>query len=130
MSDIKEALVKRLRDDTGVAALIAARIYPLKATQDTAFPCLVYNRIDSVPERVMGMASGLFFARFQIDSWGKSASAVTNLASKVRTSLDGFIGSILGVDIGGVSLLDEADDYDDEVRLYRVIQNFGIWYTI
>lgn len=126
---LENAIYSRLHTDSDVLGVVGDRIYPDFATQNQTFPQIIYAQIDSQSSNAMRTASSLFDTRIQVDSWAKTKPEARDLANKVRTSLDGFIGTILGVRIWGVQFLNEDANYDGEVKLYRVSQDYSFSHT-
>lgn len=130
MSVINEAIYSRLSADANIMAIVGTRIFPSKATQNQPPPLIMYFRVDTVPATALNTASTFMASRFQFDCWHKTEIGAETLAEKVKTSLDGFIGTILGITIGGIVFLDQFDDYDDDAELYRVGQYFRILHSL
>lgn len=127
MAAVEAALVSKLQGDTAVAAVVAARIYPLLLTQGTALPAIVYQRLSSYGEHANDTNSTLISSRIRFDCYGKTYTDAKNLAIKVKTCLDGFIGLILSVHIDGILFVDEFDSYDEDAELVVVGVDFRIW---
>lgn len=130
MSLIDEALRNRLINDANVTALVAQRIYLIRAPQGATMPCLTFQKIDTVPTHAYATTSRLENSRFQFDSWAKTPSESKSLADKVKSSLDGYIGVILGVTIYGILLATEIDYYEQDAELFRVGMDFKVLHKV
>lgn len=80
-------LVEHLRNHPGLSALVADRIYPRRMPDDATLPCLVYNRISTVPD--IGLASvDLSPARFQFDAWSDRSQVATDVGDQLEDALN------------------------------------------
>lgn len=105
--------------NAGVAALVVARIYPLLMPQGVILPAISYQRVATAPLDDLEGTQNHEWVRVQIDCWDNDYAGVKALAAAVRTALQ--ITPVYG------QLLTELDDYDNEEKLFRVIQDFNIW---
>lgn len=113
-----EALVAALKDDTGVAALVGTRIYPVRLPIGTSFnesstdlPALVYQLIT---ERVE--AGALRFPRFQLTAFAMTYESAHAVAEAVRDALDGYESA----NVRASAFLDARDMSDPELAAYMV----------
>lgn len=120
MTPIEQTLYTVLSTNVAVAALVSTRIYPLLMPQNTAMPCVVYQRISSVPVTSINGDSGLDSVRIQVSCWAGTFAGAKGLASAVRSAVDG--SSLLK----SVTLM-EMDDIDNETRNFRSMIDFSIW---
>ncbi len=127
-SDMEKGLVSHLENDAGVAAIVGSRIYPEPAPQNASYPLIVYTRITGTHEHDLQGAAGLCEARYQLRCWAESRSAVKALAEAVRLALQGFSGSMGDVDVRGIFLESDDDEYipasTDAHERYAVRQDF------
>lgn len=128
--DIRPALRAYLLADSGVAAVVATRIYPIKIPQGVNQSSIVYSRISGRGDYHMGGPSGLAMPHYQIDAWAPKADDATALANLIKDRIDGFRG-VMGtgpaaVTVQGVFLIDEREDYDDTVKLHRMSRDYAI----
>lgn len=107
MTDLETGLKAHLTADLNLAALIAARVYPVLRPQNAVLPALSYQRISGVRVSSLAGPSYACESRIQIDCWAASYSAVKTLSRAVRKRLDGFRGSLGGVQVGSC-LIDNA----------------------
>jgi len=126
---IESGIVSVLRADGTVSGIISTRIYPLKLKEGYALPALSYQRVSSVREHNIDVGPiGFAWARFQIDSWAESYTDVRSLAEAVRQCLDGYKGTMGGVNAGGICIKSERDLFEEGTEIYRVIQDYLIPY--
>ena len=65
---------------------------------------------------------------FQVDSFDPAYNDAKALAEEVRKSLQGYSGTNLGVNIKGIYLTGEFDEFEPEVENYRIINRFSVWH--
>jgi hypothetical protein len=118
-----------------VAALVAARIYPVIAVQDTAQPFLVYTMGTDERQVMYPGSSNLVPGDLEISCYARSYKVAKNLAASVRTCLIDFSGlmsantsPLSSVQVSTIHLDGESDLEDIEPGLYRVLQRFTVWY--
>jgi hypothetical protein len=123
---IEQGIYWHLTQTVGVSSLVSTRIYPALMPQNPTFPCLTYQRISTHRYRIYHGAGQAAAPRFQIDSWAVSYAGAKALAAAVRVALDGYHGSMSPVTVGACEIVNETDVYDEEARVYRVIQDYRI----
>lgn len=139
---ISKAVLERLKAVSGVTSKVGsgsnARIYPSAAPKDAGYPFIVFSIISGEHAHHTGLSgfkvSGLARKRVQLDCIGLSPNAVDQLADSVRLALDGFRGSVGGMDVRSSMLTDEQSLYDpaqdgSERHNYRHILDFDIWHV-
>jgi len=122
---IEEALYAHLVADSGVAAQIGNRLYPLVIPQDAALPAAAYQRISGPRVLAHDGTLGLADARMQFTSHAETYSDAKALARAIRESVDGYrgvMGGAGGVMVQGCSVENETDSYGPagEVRTVRL----------
>ncbi len=123
VSFCEEFIYDRLLNFAGVYAITGKGIFPVKAPQDSAKPCLSYRKVSARHIESMTGSSALVFTRMQIDCWAFAYSEVKNLAEQVRLALQGFKGGI-GVRIDGINYIGEQDFYEDDTEMFQVSMEF------
>ena len=134
VKDIRPALRAFLLADAGIAAMVGAeRIYPLVLPQGVTQPSIVYSRITGFGDHHMQGASGLTRPRLQIDAWAAAADDATDLADLVKARLDGFSGALTAgaetVEVQGVFFDSEREDYEKDLKLYRISRDYLVWFA-
>ncbi len=79
--------------DASIAALVAARIYPLRLPQAATFPAIVITRISELRYDTLNATGTLARPRYQVDSWARTHDGATALGALCRRRLDGFTGT-------------------------------------
>ncbi len=134
---IESGLRAYLMADSGVAALVADRIYPAPAPQGAVMPFVTWQRISGLRVQSLGGPSGLAQPTIQLDCWAETGTRnetgdgygqAKALAQAVRQALDGKTGILLDGMRSAILLLDERDLFEGEARTVRVSMDFRIWH--
>ncbi len=134
MTLIQEAIRTRLLSSTAISGQVGStsngRIYYLRLPEAGNVPAITYSRVSRIGYPVYNKDDAesrrLTSGRFQVDVWSNTGENAATIAGNVRRQLDGFKGTVSTLDIQGAFLMDEADGYDVETKLYRVRQDFSI----
>ncbi len=131
MKDIRPALREFLLGDSGIAAVVVARVYPVVLPQGVKLASVVYTKISGFGDYKMQGPTGLAHPRYQLGAWAPTFDAATALANLVKDRIDGYSGPMGSganlVTVQGVFCADERESYDDIVQLYGVSRDFFIW---
>lgn len=90
---IEVDLVARLRAWPGLAALVAARIYPAPAPQGVIEPFVVYERRDTERVSTFGGDAGVTECAFMVECFAKSRAEARSVRDQVRRALQRWSGS-------------------------------------
>jgi hypothetical protein len=131
MKDIRPALKSFLLGSASLSTAVGGvRIYPVKLPQGMVSDSIVFNRISGAGVYVMEGLSGFTTQRFQIDSCSLTADGADSLANLIRDRLDGYRGDMGSgptlVNVHGVFMIDQRDDYDDTTKLNRMSRDYAI----
>lgn len=111
-------VIARLVADTGVHAICADRIRPLKLAQTETLPAVTIQRVTAdFGGSLGGDTSNCTRVYVQIDCWASSYGSAKSLAAAVRTAMQ----SLTAIPI------DSTDFYEDETDIYRVSLDFYVW---
>lgn len=118
---IHEAVYSKLKNDSGVSALVGTRVYPQKASQGVVLPCLVYSRTGTSERLVYhNGTSKTAVSRFQIDCWAKTPVAALGLSEAVVACMHGWSGQVSGETIFLGQVVNTQDAFDLETGEYVV----------
>lgn len=106
---VKSSIITYLKTQAGLTALVGSRIRFAHAEQTDALPYIVIHNIDNVHAHHMTAAAGKVIGRFQLDCYGSTPLAATNVAEQVRQAMDGLRGSVGDVVFSMCHLDDERD---------------------
>lgn len=117
-----DSIFSVLHTNSAVLSLVNNRIYPLVMPTSVIMPAINYQTISTIAENGLSGSLGLDNVRLQVDCWDNTLLGATILAKAVRDAV--ALTPIFGLQV--MSL----DDYDVETELFRVIQDFSIWYSL
>lgn len=113
--------------DDGVKGRCGGRIFRHRLPEASEYPALVLTRVSTVPGHDMVGSSGLDRHRIQIDAYAETVDAANALALAVRDRLDNFTGPAKHNHIPCARLLTTQEVYDQQVKKYRVLQDWHVW---
>ena len=117
--NIQETIYEHLTTNAGVAAIVAARVYPVRLPQEPTLPALTYFRVSGPVEYTRDGVS-LTQSRFQISCWAAGYAAVIALASAVRSAMGIF---------PKVSFLENQPEmFEPETSVYHIPVDVMIWH--
>ena len=130
---VEKALCTILNNTAAVTDIIGTSIYPEVLSPDATLPALVYQQISGVRDHVTAGPSGLASPRFQLTCWAATYQRAAELAEAVRQTLDGYSGTVVGIIIQAIHLLDESDmpsvrpDNKEQTRRGKRL-DFQVWH--
>lgn len=124
---ITTEIVTRLKADAGLTALTGGRVSPSPVPQDPTYPLNTYEVRDLTPLYDLDGELDRDVVRMQIESWGVTYESAEDVANAVRLSLSGFNG-LLTTLRATIKLDINLQDYDDDVKAYRILQEYTITY--
>ena len=108
---------------------ITTRCYPVTIPQSPQYPLILYTKITGMRDHHLRGPSGHAHPRFQVEAWSKTYTEAKTLADAIRGALDGYSGLVEETFIGSCLIESERDDYQKEIEVHRVIQDYFIWHT-
>jgi hypothetical protein len=125
---IESELRTYLLAQSGIAALIGTRVYPMKLPQSPTLPAITYQRVSGSRVQSLTGPSGMAHPRIQVDCWAASYDGAKALAAEVQDDLDGYRGTMGTTRVGGVIVYGDRDWYEPDVDIYRVTIDITIWH--
>jgi hypothetical protein len=111
---LEEAQYEYLMNDTAVAALISNRLYPMVIPQDVDKPAAAFQRISRAGVHTHDIGpDGWATVRMQYTCQATTQLVAKNVAAAIREALDGFVGDMEGMTIGGCTVVNEWDGYGE-----------------
>ena len=101
-------------------ALVSGRMYPMVAPDSPITPYIVYQNISNKPEVCLAGNTPIQNTRMQIDAYDKTYLGVKTLKASIDTAM-------LAASLRNVPL-NQQDIYESAVKLYRIQQDYSIWY--
>ena len=120
-------------NDGSVSALVSTRVYPNILLQGAAMPAITYQQISGMRDEVMDSPTGLVESRFQFNYWSDTYSETREIAAAVEDLLDGYSGTVSGVKIEAIHLIDEGDipqfpAGNDVSKRYGKRHDYTVWF--
>jgi hypothetical protein len=119
---IQESIRTVLVQDSGVAAIVGSKIYPVRLPREEDIPAVVYQFQIADPVRSLNGDSGLDLNKIIINCWAARYETAHALAYAVRNAL----ANAAGLDLGTVS---QNDAEDLETRAFCVVLECSVWST-
>lgn len=129
MSTIEEALYNLLTSDSGLNAVVGSRIYAVQLEQNPTYPAQVLTKIHVKAHETLLGAYGLDESIWQLDSFGKTHAEARAAARAGRIALEGYRGTVLGVQIGGCQFEGDHDNnFEAFPEIFMICSRFRVWY--
>ena len=81
--DFEIVLLRTLREDAGLSALVGNKVFALVIPQGTKLPCITFQRIGGMPANTLSGHSGLEEIDLQIDVWARDYDEAKAIAKAV-----------------------------------------------
>ena len=118
--DFEIVLLRTLREDAGVSALVGNKVFALVIPQGTKLPCITFQRIVGSPANTLAGASGLEEIDLQIDVWAKNYGEAKAIAKAVRAAMPP------NGEVFGAHLIEDQDLYEDGTNYFRVSMEYKV----
>lgn len=131
---VEDASVRAiLYADGTVLGLVSTRIYPSILPDKCTMPAITYARISTPRSEDLIATQTLTWPRIQINSWDDDYLGAKALAKAVRIALTDYTGTIGGITISDIRIMDEGDLEEpspevESLRRYGVRQDFEVWH--
>lgn len=112
MTTVQETLRTALISHAPLAALIGARVYPVRYPQGGLLPSVAYQRVSATREQALTNQIGGTRTWFQITVFGADYPSVNGVAVRV---IEALVAMDADVEIAG-----PIDDYDPDATLWRM----------
>jgi len=129
-----EALRGLLLGTTAIENVVGRRVDWGVRSQGATLPSITLHHVSGIPQMHMSGPSGWNRARIQIDSWGRTYKAASDLADVLGKSrgglLVGFRGDLPGVRIRTFVIGRRSDDdVDGTDVVHRTSLDVMVWHT-
>lgn len=128
---IEAALFYKLSHDSGVTSLIAKRIYPVIAPENTKLPYAVYQKISNPQMHNSGTDLNGYSPRFQITTYADNYDTVKSVSAAIVTAIKdskGLWGGESGLNIQRCFWENETEIFDEISKSYGIALDFIIWH--
>ena len=120
--DFEIVLLRTLREDAGLSALVGSKVFALVIPQGTKLPCITFQRIGGMPANTLSGHSGLEEIDLQIDAWARDYDEAKAIAKAVRAAMPP------NGDVFGAHLIEDQDLYEDGTNYFRVSMEYTVWF--
>ena len=120
--DFEIVLLRTLREDAGLSALVGNKVFALVIPQGTKLPCITFQRIGGVPANPLSGHSGLEEIDLQIDVWARDYDEAKAIAKAVRAAMPPSGPRF------SAHLIEDQDLYEDGTNYFRVNMEFKVWF--
>ena len=120
--DFEIVLLRTLREDAGLSALVGNKVFALVIPQGTKLPCITFQRIGGVPANTLSRHSGLEEIDLQIDVWARDYDEAKAIAKAVRSAMPPSGPRF------SAHLIEDQDLYEDGTNYFRVNMEFKVWF--
>lgn len=127
MADIETVLYTKLSGTSGISDLVATRVYPVKAPDQPTAPFIRYVEIDEPRMHGMTEDHGIAMPRIQIDCYAATHAAAKAVAAAVKAALQRWSDAATSPAILDAFFDTQRSDYESEVKLFVVSQDWVIW---
>ncbi len=116
---INRAIYSRLSTFVGLSTLVSARIYPMTAPQDVLMPYVTYQRISTVKIGLLSSDTDISEPRYQIDVYANTHLSCRDVADQIILAMQRWQGVESSVTILDVTIENDSDNYDNELKSYN-----------
>lgn len=103
------------------------RIYPDMATQDTAFPFVVYTIEATGPSDTKDGTSKLDTVDFAVMAYAKTYTSAQDIAAACRTALDRYKGTVNGIVVDRIRFSDQqSGEMNADEHVFAVMQAYSL----
>ena len=120
--DFEIVLLRTLREDAGLSALVGNKVFALVIPQGTKLPCITFQRIGGMPANTLSGHSGLEEIDLQIDVWALDYDEAKAIAKAVRAAMPPSGPRF------SAHLIEDQDLYEDGTNYFRVNMEFKVWF--
>jgi hypothetical protein len=116
---VYEPIRARLLASGAIAALVGARVYPLRLPQKPTFPAIVLLRVSGIRATHLHGAASLARPRVQVDCWAPTLDQAAALGALCRQQLENYSGPYTDTESPATTItvqtvFDEEHDLFDE----------------
>ena len=120
--DFEIVLLRTLREDAGLSALVGSKVFPLAIPAGNYLPCVTFQRLGGRPANTLAGPSGLEEIDLQIDVWARDYDEAKAIAKAVRSAMPPRGPQF------GAHLIEDQDLYEDGTNYFRVSMEYKVWF--
>ena len=131
--EIEDALTIRLKSTSALTALIAQRIFPDEAPQNTTLPYLIYLYVSDVKLHTLTGQYDQEEPMIQFTAYASTKSAARAITNQVKIALSDFQGTLSGIYFSYIRLENEMSSLitssDGTIRTYTSDLEYEVNFT-
>lgn len=120
--DFEIVLLRTLREDAGLSALVRNKVFPLFIPSGNYLPCVTFQRLGGMPANTLSGHSGLEEIDLQIVVWARDYDEAKAVAKAVRSAMPPSGPQF------SAHLIEDQDLYEDGTNYLRVSMEFKVWF--
>lgn len=128
--DSLTALRNVLANDADVAAYATGGIHFNQVQQGAKRPNVMLMTVSGADDWTHQGPDGLYQNLVRVYSRGDTYEQASTLAAHVRDALNGYIGSVYGIDVKLTQMVNTTGDYQDAAKIYRQIEDYRVTYRL
>jgi len=114
-----QTILNTLTAHTGLAGLVASRIYRIRIPQNPTYPLILF-RVSEEPQNSLSSSNDMNYeAEFEL--YGASFSELENIKAQLKDALTN------ATDLKSVCTAVADDDFQDDTGNYSIFLDFSIW---
>ena len=118
---IEEAIYSILSGDSGIAAVVSTRIYPVTLPQQATLPAIAFTRISTGRSLHHSGTGQIAESSFQISCFSTNVKSAKSLAALVRAKLHNYVGTVGSDVIQRTEVVDEGPDlWEPDLMEYQI----------
>lgn len=131
---IEKGLLELVTQNSGVSALVGAKVYWILAPKGQALPYVVLSRVTTGDTYSMAGATGLRDGLFQVDCYATDFYSSRAISLAVRQLLESYRGNLPDADATPLSGVFTEKDWDMPYQegakgfVFRALLEFRIWH--
>lgn len=133
---LADAITTLLKNDATIATITGGRVFPVPLPQGTEYPAVTFFIVSELRDHTLTEPTNIARPRVQIDVWTIGRNDMHALSKAVRRALDGFSGTVSGVDpysapfiskLQGVFLENRQELYEPDTKTQHGVLDFFVW---
>ena len=131
---LETLLHAQLAATSALTDAVSTRIYRYQRARGSALPAVTFQRFTTTPSNHATGTTVTTNARIQVDSWAADMDTARTVSDAVATALNGWSSTGTTPSITMVHLISDLDlsappEQGDDVLMYRITQDYDIWYA-
>ena len=118
--------IRTILNVSAVTNLATGGMYSVRATQGAVAPYIIYRVQDVLPNETKDGVSDVDEYFIVVESYAKTYAAAEALSDMIRTTMDGYSGTVSGIIVNTIVFEDKADFYDDAAEAHHHEQDFMV----